>query len=53
MHISNYFPYHPFRHTYVPIRVVRVPCFAIASALSGLYGLSDEFFVTHILQRAR
>jgi hypothetical protein len=25
MHFSNYFPYHPFRHTYVPMRVIRVP----------------------------
>jgi hypothetical protein len=33
MHFHNYFPYHAFRHTYVPIRTIRVPWSATTSTL--------------------
>jgi hypothetical protein len=52
MYFSNYFPYHPFRHTHVPIRVIRVRWSATASALSGLHGLSDEFFIGPYLAKS-
>jgi hypothetical protein len=44
MHFINYFPYHLFRHMCMPIRAIRVLWSASASAHSGLYGHSDEFF---------
>jgi hypothetical protein len=44
MHFRNFVPYHLFRHTYVPIRVIHVPWSGTTPALLGLYGLSDEFF---------
>jgi hypothetical protein len=52
IHFSNYFPYHPFRHTYVPIRAVRVPWSVTTSALSSFHGLSDEFFADPYLTKS-
>jgi hypothetical protein len=52
MHFSNYFIYHLFRHTYMPIRAICVPWSATTSALSGLDGLSDEFFAGPYLTKS-
>jgi hypothetical protein len=42
---SKYFSYQPLTGTYVPIRAIHVPRWSACSfALSGPYGLSDEFF---------
>jgi hypothetical protein len=52
MHFSNYFSYHLLTRMYVPIRVIRVPRSASASALSGPHGPSDEFFAVTYLTRS-
>jgi hypothetical protein len=52
MYFSNYFPYHPFRHTYVPIMGIHVPWSTSASTLSGLDELSDEFFASPYLAKS-
>jgi hypothetical protein len=52
MHFSNYFPYHPFEHTFVPIRAICVPLSTTASAFLSLYGLSDEFFPGQYLTKS-
>jgi hypothetical protein len=53
MHFSNYFPYHPFRHTYMPSRVIHLPWSASVSTLLSLYRHSDEFFVGPYLTKSK
>jgi hypothetical protein len=39
-------------NTYVPIRVIRVPCSTCASTLLGPHELSDEFFAGPLLTKS-